>query len=414
MNTNEHCKRILVIAPTPFFAHRGCHVRILEETRVLISLGHNVIICTYHIGEDINGIEIQRSVKIPWYSKLSAGPSIHKFYIDLLLIWTVMRTCWKSRPDVIHAHLHEGVVIGKVASLLFGVPLIADLQGSLAGELLQHKFMKQRGLVHRIIQWAENMINGLPDAIMISSPKTLDLSIDGLRKTAEKIHVVNDGVDTQRFRPGCPADGIRDKLGIPDGEKVVGFLGVLTEYQGVSVLLDAIPHVLKSMKSVHFLIMGYPNVEHYRAKARTIGVDEHVTFTGRIHYEEAPHYLSVCDVAVSPKLLTSEANGKLLNYMGMGLPVVASDTPVNQEILGGLGVYAEVGSPISFANALLNVLSNDEYARELGIQLRQRAIAEYSWKAIGEQIAEIYTYVATKRAHKQRLSMPVWGNKKYK
>jgi glycosyltransferase involved in cell wall biosynthesis len=390
MNTTERSKRILVIAPTPFFADRGCHVRILEESRTVIALGHHVTICTYHIGNDVDRLEIRRSLRVPWYSKLSAGPSVHKFYVDLFLLCTVLRVCLRRRPDIIHAHLHEGVAIGKIASVLFGIPLVADLQGSLTGELLQHRFMRKGGLLHRILQWVERVIMRMPDVTLTSSSNTLHPAPDEAGEIAAKIRVLADGVDTERFHPSYPVDGISAALGIPRGVKVIGFLGTLTDYQGVAVLLQAVPHVLEAMKPVHFLIMGYPNVEHYREQARLLGVAEHVTFTGRVPYGEAPRYLAVCDVTVSPKLLSTESNGKLLNYMAMGRPIVASDTPVNREILGDLGVYAEVGNPVALAEALLKVLLDDEGARKLGIRLRQKAMAEYSWQSVGERITETY------------------------
>ena len=122
MKTSRDGMRILIIAPTPFFADRGCHVRILEEARALMALGRQVTICTYHNGRDINGIDARRIVKIPWYSKLSAGPSFHMLYLDALLLWKVILECLKRRPDIIHAHLHEGALIGKIVSLLFRVP----------------------------------------------------------------------------------------------------------------------------------------------------------------------------------------------------------------------------------------------------------------------------------------------------
>ena len=77
--------KILMIAPTPYFSDRGCHVRIYEEARALRAIGHDVRIVTYHIGRDMEDISTERIVKIPWYKKLSAGPSWHKLYLDLLL-----------------------------------------------------------------------------------------------------------------------------------------------------------------------------------------------------------------------------------------------------------------------------------------------------------------------------------------
>ena len=92
--------RILMIAPTPFFAHRGGHVRIYEEARALQAMGHQVEICTYHLGDDRAGLPTHRTPRIPWYTKLTAGPSWHKLYIDVLLLlktWSVAR---RFRPDV--------------------------------------------------------------------------------------------------------------------------------------------------------------------------------------------------------------------------------------------------------------------------------------------------------------------------
>ncbi len=390
MNNNGRSKHVVVIAPTPFFADRGCHVRILEETRALIRMGYDLTICTYHIGRDMNGIVIRRTIKIPWYSKLSAGPSIHKFYCDLLLLCTVLRSCLKKRPDIIHAHLHEGVVIGKIASLLFGVPLVADIQGSLTDELVKHRFIKEGSFFFKLYLWAETIITRLPDATLVSSKQALDSFLAEVRNNGRRGEVILDGVDTNYFYPDCGSNGLREKLSIPSMNKVVGFLGALAEYQGVSILLEAIPHIVKKQKQVHFLIMGYPNVEYYQKKAEALKIEQYVTFTGKIAYEDAPQYLSLCDIGVSPKLFGTEANGKLLNYMAMGLPVVASDTPVNRQVLGDLGVYAEVGNPISLANSIMKVLSDDAYALELGARLREKAVAKCSWSSVAERLAEIY------------------------
>ncbi len=79
-----------MIAPTPYFADRGCHVRIYEEARALTKLGHEVCIVTYHLGRDMPGVRVVRTPHIPWYGKLEAGPSWHKPYLDILLLWKAL------------------------------------------------------------------------------------------------------------------------------------------------------------------------------------------------------------------------------------------------------------------------------------------------------------------------------------
>ena len=129
--------KILMVAPTPFFADRGCHVRIYEEARALQALGCTVEVVTYHIGRDRPGVTAHRTRRIPWYNKLSAGPSWHKLYIDLLLLCKTLAVALRFRPDVIHGHLHEGAAIGWVVGRLIGavsfgrrrVPVVGDFQG---------------------------------------------------------------------------------------------------------------------------------------------------------------------------------------------------------------------------------------------------------------------------------------------
>jgi glycosyltransferase involved in cell wall biosynthesis len=380
--------RILVIAPTPFFADRGCHVRIYEQCRALRSAGHATVICTYHLGRDLDDLEIRRSLRVPWYRRLAAGPSVHKFYIDALLLATVLRQCLRQRPDIIHAHLHEGALIGRVAAVLFGVPMVADIQGSLSGELEQHGFVRDGGLLHRFFAVTERLITRMPHAVLASSAGTL-ASLPGGDGCA--FRVLPDGVDTDSFYPDeVGREAVRKRLNIDPQAQVVGYLGALTDYQGVPVLLRAAQRmVCHSKPPPHFLIMGYPDVERYRAEAAALGIAQHITFTGRIPYDEARAYLSACDVAVSPKLSQTEANGKLLNYAAVGLPIVASDTPINREILGDAGLLTAPGDEQALADGVLQVLSESRVAEELKRRSLGRA-RELSWRMLGERLVAVY------------------------
>ncbi len=77
--------RVLMIAPTSFFADYGCHVRILEEAEVLQKLGHQVTIATYHNGNPVPGLDVRRTLPIPWRRNYLVGSSRHKLLFDVLL-----------------------------------------------------------------------------------------------------------------------------------------------------------------------------------------------------------------------------------------------------------------------------------------------------------------------------------------
>jgi glycosyltransferase involved in cell wall biosynthesis len=378
-----------MIAPTPFFADRGCHVRILEEVRILTRLGHEVLVATYHHGRDVAGVRTVRTPRIPWYRELAPGPSVHKFYVDWLLASTSLRAAAHFRPDVVHAHLHEGVFVGQLVRWRTGAPLIADFQGSLAGEVSDHLSGGiAKRLARAVLGPAEAWLSRAPDCIVSSSTRFAELV--RARFGARRIVLLADAVDTERFRPGMGSATLRRELGIPEGRLVVVFLGVLSRYQGVDHLLEAARLICERRDDIHFLVMGYPHVESYRALAAGLGIGDHFTFTSRIDYERAGAYLGLGDLAVSAKLSASEANGKVYNYMACGLPTVVFDSPVNREILGDLGAYAVHGDAGSLAREMLGLLDNPEERRARGRALRDRAAAEYSWERAGRKLVDLY------------------------
>lgn len=387
---------VIMIAPTPFFADRGCHVRIYEEARALQKLGNKVVIYTYHNGRDMSGIKTKRIMNVSWYKKLEAGPSYHKFYLDLLLLLKVLESTEEEKPDIIHAHLHEGALLGKIYKKFKNIPLVFDFQGSLTTELVDHNFLKEGSFIFKFMRRIEDSINRSADAIVVSSTNSADLLREESNIKKHKVFAVLDGVSVDEFRRQNETSGLKRRLNLPLNKKIVVYLGLLNKYQGIDCLLEAISYLVKRNENVHFLIMGYPNVEEYKRMATAKGIDRKVTFAGRIDYRKAPQYLSLGDVAVSPKISRTESNGKLYNYMAMGLPTVVFDTPVNREILGDLGVYAKFNNPISLAEKLEMVLSNNKLAENLGKKLRAKAVDGYSWEAAGRKLLQIYQTISNK------------------
>jgi len=387
--------RVLMIAPTPYFADRGCHVRIYEEARALQAMGYQVEVCTYHLGDDRPGVTTHRTARIPWYNKLAAGFSWHKFYIDTLLLFKTWSVARHFRPDLLHGHLHEGTAIGWVVGRLLGIPVVGDFQGSLSGELQAHNSIPGRGWLYRFVAHNEAWIDRLPDVAVASCD---DVAQElGQRFGVHEVVLALDGGDAEVFHPDVEPGELRAL--VPPGRRPVVYLGLLNAYQGVDHLLEAIPGVLARAPQAYFLIMGYPNEDRYREKARRLGVEDHVRFPGRIDYDQAPRYLALGEVAVGPKLSETESNGKLYNYMACALPTVAFDTPPSREILGDLGVYAPRGDVAALASAIAGLLEDPEASRQLGLKLRQRVQERFSWQSTARQLAVAYDLALAGRNH---------------
>ncbi len=396
---------VLTIAPTSFFADYGCHVRIWEEAKILKQLGQRVVMTTYHNGDDMPGLDIRRSWDVPWIKRAMIGSSRHKLYCDAALSWRSLRVALQVRPDIIHAHLHDGALIGAVISRLLGIPLIFDYQGSLTGEMLDHRFLRREGPLFRPTRALERLINTLPDAVITSTYNAARLLHRDWDFPRDRLYTVTDSVNTARFHPfdGSPAweaerRRLRQELGIPEDRRIVVYIGLLAPYQGTDKLIEAARQVVAARPDVHFLIMGYPDVSGYQALAGSLGVADHVTLPGRILYKDLHSYLALGDVAVAPKMSETEGAGKITNYIAMGLPVVTFDTPVSREMLGEIGVYARFGDSGSLAEELIGLLDDPVRAAVLGRQGRLKAVREHSWELGGQQIAAIYERALARRA----------------
>jgi glycosyltransferase involved in cell wall biosynthesis len=384
---------VLVVAPTPYFADRGCHVRIYEEARALQRRGVEALVVTYPIGRTPPGVDVRRTVRVPWYRKLEAGPSIHKPYVDALLLASVVRAARRFRPHVLHAHLHEGAAIGIAARRLTGLPVVFDIQGSLADELAAHGTVRRGGTLFRAAVRMERFLYRSSDALIVNSRSAQEWLHERFDVAAERTVLVPDSVDPSARAPG-PGAEIRERFGLGD-RPVVGFLGVMTAYQGTDVLLDAFALVHEKRPDAALLMMGFPD-EPYRVRARQIGLGDSVRFTGRIPYEEVSNHLAAVTVAVSPKDRSTEGNGKLLDYMAMGLPVVAFDTPVNREILGADVSLVGERSPEALAAAIAAALEGNRAGA--GAALRRRAEERFSWDSAIAGALRAYELARERRA----------------
>ncbi|GAB6059911.1 glycosyltransferase family 4 protein [Desulfonatronum parangueonense] len=391
--------KILHIAPTPFFSDRGCHIRIHDQIAALQRQGHEVLLTTYHHGRDVPGIPTRRSLRVPWYTKVDAGFSWHKMYLDVLLFFTVLRACLTFKPDVIHGHLHEGAALGWATSLLASarkIPVVFDVQGSLSGEIKAYGSLGPLKKLVFLFVWLEKLVCRLPDFFVCSSEAAADLLKSEFGVAEAKISVIREGIDAST----CSVDdtgSVRKRLGIPREKKVVGYIGSLVQAKGIDLLIQAMPVIRQRVENVHFLLAGYP-FEKCRERVTAMGAGDVTTLCGKVDYFQLFSHLAVIDVAVDPKEEgTGEGSGKILNYMAAGLPVVCFDTPANHALLGDDGVYAIPGDARDLAEKIVGLLQDPQQAQRIGANNQARAFANYSASDQAKALEVIYRRLTTDR-----------------
>jgi len=374
-------------------------MRILGEMKALEKNGYQNIIVTYHNGRDLEGLDIRRIINIPWYKKLEAGPSIHKFYIDILLFFKAAAVYIKEKPDIIYGHLHEGAFVGGLVKYLltFGrAPLVFDVQGSLTDELDTFDWLRGKRVVRWLFHNFEKFICAMPDFFICSSVSNGDIIKERFKKDPDRVKVVIDGVHTDFF-DSPPKKGFKKKLGIPEDVPLIIFTGALLAAKGIWNLVDAIPLVIKERKDIHFLIVGYP-VEETKKKIKELNVEDNVHFTGMVDYFKLPDYLNISDIAVEPKMeKAGEASGKIINYMGAGLPVVCFDGKNNRRFLEDGGIYAAGNMVEDLALKMIWAAENPEEAKKLGDKNKQRVEEVFSWNNSIKDTVEAFKKLTCKK-----------------
>ncbi len=383
---------IIHIGPTPFFSNRGCHIRILNEINGLTGAGRKVILCTYGLGSDVEGVDVRRIWSIPGYKKTDAGFSAFKPLADILLFFLVFKVVWQEKARVIHGHLHEGGLVGWcVKVLLFWrkITLIMDIQGSLSGELRSYGTFKKLPFVLGFFYFLERIICLMPDRIVCSSQASLDFLRQSCRVDQRKLELVRDVVPASFFT-GDGADDARTQLGFPPDKQVVIYTGSLLPGKGVDLLVEAMEHIVKNRDDVLFALIGYP-LDRVKGEVDRRGVKDRVILPGEVDYSDLKKWLASADLAVDPKPAGSgEASGKVLHYMAAGLAVVCFDTENNRTFLGDSGFFATAESSAELAAAIDLALTDEEVRRKYGAFCRSKAESEFSSATAGQQLDLLY------------------------
>lgn len=211
-------KRILMIAATPFFSDRGCHIRIFNEIKYLNKNEIDVELCTYHLGSNpqgLNPLKIYRTINIPWYKKLTPGASPHKLYIDIFLLFISIKRYFKFKPNIVYAHLYEALVAGIIIKFLtFGkAKVYFDCQGSLGQEMYAYTLHKKKFYKYflPVFFGIEKLLLKFPDKIFCSSVNSYNFLIEKYGINRGNINLLEDGLDPELFESISADEKKKDK-----------------------------------------------------------------------------------------------------------------------------------------------------------------------------------------------------------
>lgn len=391
--------RVLFIAPQPFFEERGTPLAVLEIISVLTASGHQVDLYTYPLGRDVEleGLKIIRSIKIPFLKEVRPGPSYRKALLDLLLFLKIFLSSLGRKYDVIHA-VEESAFFGVFLSKLLRIPLIYDMDSSISQQISYTGFIKNNLIVKfasSLERWAiENsslvitVCSSLTDIVKKGFPEKAVFQIEDLPLCC------NDGKIS-----GEVLEKVKKDLDI-ENEVVIVYTGNFEGYQGLDLLIHAMPYVVKEVRNVRFLLVGGEErqVIELKEKVRGLGIGDKVIFTGRRPLEEMSLYMGIADILVSPRIEGTNTPLKIYTYLKSGKPIVATNLLTHTQVLDrDVAILAEP-DPESFAKGIILLAKDRELREAMGKRGASYVEGISNQKRFYEKVSDVYNYIERLRA----------------
>ncbi|HZV65748.1 MAG TPA: glycosyltransferase [Telluria sp.] len=307
-----------------------------------------------------------------------------------LMAGRLRRVVKLTRPDLLHAH---APVLNALAALHIArrlhLPLLYEVHTSLDGP--------ESGTRYRVARALETFVAGRADAVATAS--------EGMRRELRRrgvaaggITVVPDALTPRQLEPARARDPrLVRRLGLGDGP-VLGFVGALHAGEGLDLLLDAFPALLRIYPGLRLLVVGAgPHGDALKAHASRLGLGGRVVFIGHVVHSRAPSYYPLIDVLVYPRLPTRlgalvPAIGAL-EAMAQGCLVAASDVDVHRELIGHgyNGILFDAGSIEGMGRTLRWLLSERGCWQPLREAARSYVSVERTWAASVARYAPVYT-----------------------
>ena len=373
--------KILMVAPQPFFEPRGTPFSVLGRLRALSALGHEVDLVTYHIGEDVQipGLTIFRTLRIPFITQISIGPSVLKLFLDGFLLVKTLWMLLMRKYDLLHTH-EEASFFGFVLAKLFGLRHLYDMHSSLPQQLKNFEYTKLAPMVS-LFDWLERRVIDSSHAVITICP-ALKSQVEAINTRVP--HVMIENVATEGNPDEVTEEAslqFRQAHGLV-GKRVVLYTGTFEAYQGLDFLIDGAQQVVQEHPDVMFLLMGGKPAQFavYQQRAQAFGLQSYFRFTGMRPPKEVPIALKICEVLVSPRSSGTNTPLKVYGYLQSGKPIVATNLYTHTQVLNPeVSILVDTTSE-AFGRGISSVLSDPHMAEQLGARAKQLFEEQYSFQ----------------------------------
>jgi glycosyltransferase involved in cell wall biosynthesis len=352
----------------------------------------------HRVEEFILGDLLHQRVSGEGSLRLITGGWLRQLAVDIVrlgLRWSVARRSRRhlSGPfDVVYERFALFQHVGRGFQRT-GTPWIVETNAVISQEA---RLERNTLALQRLAGWLERRTYRRADLVVCVSESLRELLIEQAGVPADKVVVVTNAVDVERFgMADHPAGEVGASAGGDGRELVIGYVGWVTERQGLDQLIRAVAAARARGLSVRAVIVGDgPDRPRLEAEAATEGVADHIAFPGQVAWSEVPRWIETFSVGYSGQrgvggMPMYHSPLKIYEYLAVGRPVIASHHPDAAATLLGAraGWTFAAGDDRALLEAIVEVaeLGADVLSAH-GDRARRQIEEHHTWKHRSRQL----------------------------
>jgi PEP-CTERM/exosortase A-associated glycosyltransferase len=347
------------------------------------------------LAEEVDGLRFHRTA--PSRNPLYRLPLLDQWAVVETLSRRIIEVAATERPDVLHAHSPalNGLAALRAGKHL-GLPVVYECRAFWEDAAVDHGTSSEGGLRYRATRALETRVFREAAAVTTIC-EGLRGDIVGRGIPAAKVTVIPNAVNIEEFgQARAPDPTLRERLGLAD-KRVLGFIGSFYGYEGLPLLVEALPALLAADPGMRLLLVGGgPDEKRIRERSRALGVEEAIVLTGRVPHSEVQLYYDLVDILVYPRLpmrLTDLVTPlKPLEAMAEGRLVVASDVGGHREIIEDrvTGRLFAAGDARALSSAVAELFINRDAWPAYQAAGRRYVAGERNWGASVAHYRAVY------------------------
>jgi len=307
------------------------------------------------------------------------------------------------RPDVVIASSPQLLVGLSGWWLAFSrqIPFVFEVRDLWPESLPAVGVSDEDSLLHHTLAGIAGFLYERADRIVVVSPAFKDRLVADWRVPAEKIAVVENGVETDLFSPeAAGAEGLRKQLGL-ESKFVASYVGTMGNAHGLETLLDAAARLQKTSRIAFLLVGEGAEKERIRTQARTRALTN-IQFLGQQPRQEIPAYIAASDACLvllkKTDVFKTVIPTKMLEFMSCARPVILGVDGQARQIVeeAGAGLVIEPENATALARAISSLDSNPQLATTLGQKGREYIVKRFCRARTAEKYIEVLQGVVKK------------------